>query len=69
MVLILLGLLGGCFFWLTDPWIGWIRYLMPARVNFLDAAQQAWPGTQVGLFGSGVVILVGFWLLIRRSTE
>lgn len=69
LVLILFGLLGVCFFWVTDPWIGWIRYLMSGRVNFLDAAQQAWPGTLVGLIGSGVVILIGLWMLIRRSTE
>lgn len=69
LVLILLGLLGACFFWVTDPWIGWIRHLMPARVNFLDASQQAWPGTLVGLIGSAAVVLLGLWLLIKRPTE
>lgn len=68
LFLILSGLVAAGFFWFTDPWIGGARHVMSSRLNFLDAAHQAWPGTLVGLAGSAVVVLIGLWLTVRRST-
>ncbi len=62
--LVIAGLLGGAFFWLTDP-----RFspLHPGRSDLIDAAQQARIGTWVGLLGSGIILLIGLWLLSRRT--
>ncbi|MGC4033566.1 MAG: hypothetical protein QM754_17910 [Tepidisphaeraceae bacterium] len=64
--LVLLGILGGLFFWLTDPTLGIATRLMPADVNRIDAAHQAWPGTYIGLAGSAIAVLVGLWSMMRR---
>lgn len=68
ILLILFGLLGAVFFALTDPRImpPWIEYLGWGR-NLVDASINALPGSLLGLVGSVVIMLTGFWLLVRRS--
>jgi hypothetical protein len=62
--LVIAGVLGGGFFWLTDPRYGWVH---PAGENLIDAANQARIGTLVGITGSAVVLIIGVWLLTRRA--
>jgi hypothetical protein len=62
--LVIAGLLCGGFFWLTDPRFGWLR---PTGQNLIDAANQNWIGTIIGLAGSLIVLLIGLWLLSRRT--
>ena len=64
--LVLLGILGGLFFWLTDPTLGIATRLMDASVNRIDAANQARVGTYLGLAGSALAVLVGMWNIWRR---
>ena len=63
--LILAGLLAGGFFWLTDPRWG-VAGRAVARWNLVDAANQALPGTLIGLAGSAVLLAIGGWLMTRR---
>lgn len=58
------SLLCGLFFLFTDP-----RYTrtQPIGQNLIDAANQNWIGTLVGLAGSAIVLLIGLWLLTRRA--
>ena len=60
----LAGLLGGLFFWLTDT-----RFQLQRTTNYelIDHANQTHIGTMVGLIGSGVILLVGLWLLTRKA--
>ena len=67
LFLIVIGFLAGAFFWATDPAIGIANRLMNLSLNRIDAANQAWPGTVVGLVGSAGVVLAGLWLLTRRT--
>jgi hypothetical protein len=67
LILTLGGLIGAGFFYLTDPSLGYARYWTSSAANPLDIAHQAWAGTVVGLAGSGVVVVIGLWLLTRRS--
>jgi len=81
MMLILLGLLGAAFFWLTDPHYGpalgrgagwydprtWISTLRGSPGNLIDAYREASVATWVGLVGSAAVVGVGLWLLTRRT--
>ncbi len=68
LILVLMGV--GCvgFFILTDP-----RMLGPraTRVGWapliVDAIYDATPGTALGLVGSGVIVLIGLWLMARRA--
>ena len=62
--LVFAGLRGAAVFWFTDPRFGWLR---PAGQNLIDAANQNWIGTMVGLAGSAIVLLIGLWLLSRRT--
>ena len=80
LVLAVLGLLGGLFFWLTDPRLGpegrrdpqgggvrhWLYRLRGSSDNPVDAANTAWLGTAVGIAGSTAVLATGVWLLTRR---
>jgi hypothetical protein len=62
--LVLAGLAGAGFFWLTDPGRTWSAQSNP---NVVDAINQATPGTYVGITGCAVVVVIGFWLLLRRA--
>ena len=62
--LILAGAGGIVFFWLTDPHSGIGRWFSGAGV---DAANQTWTGTVVGIAGSATALLIGLWLLTRRT--
>lgn len=64
--LILAGLLAGAFFWLTDPRWGPAGRAVP-RWALVDAVNQATPGTVIGLAGSAIVLLIGLWLMTRRT--
>jgi hypothetical protein len=65
-ILAVSGLVGAAFFWVTDPRLGWIR-LAGAADNLIDASNTALAGTAVGIAGSTVILLVGLWLVTRRS--
>ena len=62
--LVFAGLLGGLFFWLTDPRYG---FMHPSGENLVDAANQAQIGTIVGIAGSAAVLIIGLWLLTRKT--
>lgn len=62
--MIVAGLVGVLFFWATDPRYGIFR---SAAENIVDAANQARIGTIVGAAGSAIVLLIGLWLLTRRT--
>jgi hypothetical protein len=64
--LVFLGILGGLFFWLTDPKLGIATRLMDSSVNHIDAANQGALGTYIGLIGSAIAVLVGLWSIWRR---
>lgn len=82
LVLVLLGLLGGVFFWVTDPRYGpavhrrpasrfdpqyWLYLIRGSPGNPIDAANTAQLSTIVGLTGCAVVLIIGLWLLTRRT--
>jgi hypothetical protein len=62
--LVLAGAAGVVYFWATDP-----RSSVGGRLigDGIDAANHAWPGTVVGIAGSAAALLLGFWLLTRRT--
>src|SRR5687767_8373243 len=66
LILIVTGLLCLAFFWATDPAIGIADHVMPPGLNRIDAANQARPGTYIGIVGSAGVILTGIWLLMKQ---
>lgn len=63
-LLVIAGLIGLLFFWVTDPKFGLAAPLIGDRAR--DAANQALPGTAIGVIGSAVVLLIGSWLALRR---
>ena len=63
--LTLAGLLGGLFIWMTDPRFGSQRN---ASYELIDRVNEARIGTTVGIVGSAIVLLIGLWLLTRRTT-
>ena len=82
VVLIILGVLGALYFWLTDPRLGpaahrlptgaadvrhWLFRLRGSPDNPIDAANTAWPSTAVGMAGSLTVLGIGVWLIRRRT--
>ena len=60
------GAIGVLFFWMTDPRWGPIGRWMNAD-DLIDAINFGRPGTIVGLVGSGIVLLIGLWLMTRRT--
>jgi len=81
-ILVALGMVGGLFFWLTDPRFGpaghdrpqggadvryWLHVARGSPDNIVDAANAAWLVTLVGLAGSMTALGIGLWLL-RRPT-
>jgi hypothetical protein len=65
MGLMIAGIAGAAFFLLTDPKVGWLK----SRIsdNLIDAARTGSIGTYVGLAGSMLVVVIGLWLVTRRS--
>jgi len=63
--LMLAGLLGIAFFALTDPRAGWT--VMVGSENRIDAVRDASTATYVGVAGSSGVLMIGFWLMTRRT--
>jgi hypothetical protein len=63
--LVLAGLLGLLFFWLTDPvhGIGHKNFDNP-----VDAMNEASLGTLAGILGSAFILLLGVWIMTRRPT-
>jgi hypothetical protein len=64
--LVLLGILGIAFFWITDPRLGW-GLSWNRGENPIDLANQHFPGTIVGLAGSLLIFLLGIYLISRRA--
>jgi uncharacterized membrane protein len=67
MSLVLAGLLGIGFFWLTDPRYGAFSRVAQANVNIIDSMRHTSTGTFVGIAGSALVLLIGLWLMTRRT--
>ena len=79
--LILLGVGCAVFFWLTDPHYGpivgrgagwfdprsWLSAMRGAPSNTIDAINEAAIATWVGWTGAAALLLVGFWLVARRT--
>jgi hypothetical protein len=80
--LVLMGFIGAMFFWITDPRLGpamhraadsridpryWLFLLRGSPDNLIDAANYAQLSTIVGLAGSAALLVVGFWLMSRRT--
>lgn len=83
LTLVILGIIGGAFFWMTDPrfgplgheltdahrrvdWRHWLFVLRGSPDSAVDAANEAFVGTVIGIVGSVGILLVGCWLLTRR---
>jgi hypothetical protein len=64
MSLVLVGLAGVLFFWLTDETDGWSPWAEPATI---DQANQALAGTVIGIVGSVTVLVIGLWLMTRKQ--
>jgi hypothetical protein len=63
--LALAGAAGGLFFWMTDPRFGSTG---SRAYELIDRVNEARLGTMVGVVGSAVVLLIGLWLMTRRTT-
>jgi hypothetical protein len=63
--LVLAGLLGLLFFWLTDPVHGIGHKTFD---NPVDAMNEASLGTLAGILGSAFILLLGLWIMTRRPT-
>ena len=81
-VLVVLGVVGAAYFWLTDPRFGpagrakpagtidvrhWLHVLRGSPDNVVDAANTAWLVTLVGVAGSLAVLAIGAWLMRRPA--
>jgi len=63
--LVLIGILGVAFFWMSDP-----RYGMGLRwstENPVDLANQHFPGTVVGAAGSILIFAIGLYLTRKKA--
>jgi hypothetical protein len=80
--LVLLGILGGFFFWATDPRYGptvhrrphaqldpqyWLYLVRGSPSNVIDAANMAQASTIVGFAGCVLAFGIGGWLVTRRT--
>ncbi len=63
--LVILGLLGIGFFWLTDPRYGVVS--LSGDGNLVDRANRAFIPTAVGIVGSAMIFLIGLWLARRKA--
>jgi hypothetical protein len=59
--LVLVGLAGVLFFWMTDRRYGWW-----SDAATIDQANQALAGTVIGVVGSLTVLGIGLWLMTRK---
>jgi hypothetical protein len=66
LTLVLVGLAGIAFFWLTDP--KWGLPVRSASSDVVDAMNQASAGTYIGIAGGIVIAVIGMWLM-RRETD
>ena len=66
--LVVVGVLGVAFFWITDPRYGLALRWSPVGENPVDLANWHLPGTILGLAGSVLVLLIGLYLLSRKVT-
>ena len=77
-----MGLAGALFFWITDPRFGpvmhraaesrldpryWLFLLRGSPDNLIDAANYAQLSTIVGVVGSAALLIVGVWLMSRKT--
>jgi hypothetical protein len=75
-------MLGAVFFWATDPrfgpevhkfaggrmdWRYWLYLVRGSPDNVIDAANQTMLSTFVGVAGSVALLMIGLWLVTRRS--
>ena len=82
LLFLLIGILGGLFFWVTDPrygpqvhkdqtaqldWRHWLYVVRGSPENQIDAANQTMLSTVVGVAGSAALLVTGLWLMTRRS--
>lgn len=81
LTLIVLGLAGAAFFWVTDPRFGpavqrgrpaydprsWLAAMRGNPTNLVDAGADASVATMVGLVGSLSILGVGLYLMSRRK--
>lgn len=65
--LVLVGLLGVAFFWITDPRYG-LALQWSHGENPVDLANWHFLGTVVGVAGSMLVLMIGLYLLSRKVT-
>ncbi len=65
--LILTGIGGLVFFWLTDQRYG-LASQLSGTPSSIDQANQVLPGTIVGIACSAIVLFIGIWLLTRKTT-
>jgi hypothetical protein len=63
--LVLAGVIGLLFFWLTDPVHGIGHKTFD---NPIDAMNEAWIGTAAGVIVSAGILLLGIWIMTRRPT-
>jgi hypothetical protein len=63
--LVLIGVLGVVYFWLTDPRYG-IALRWNNGENPVDLANWHLPGTIIGLVGSVLFLWMGIWQLMRK---
>lgn len=64
LTLAVAGAAGALFFWLTDPRVGRQRL----AYDVIDRVNEARVGTIVGVVGSLAVLVIGLWLMTRRTT-
>ena len=65
LMLTVAGVLGALFFWWTDPRFGSQRN---ASYELIDRVNEARIGTSVGIVGAVIVVVIGLWLMTRRTT-
>jgi hypothetical protein len=69
LILMLMGAVCVGFFILTDPRMLGARATRAGWATLaVDAIYEATPGTVLGLVGSGIIVLIGLWLMARRAT-
>jgi len=65
--LVIVGILGIAFFWITDPRYG-LALRWDRTENPIDLANWHFPGTVLGITASALVLVIGLYLLSRKVT-